>query len=61
MDLWRSEERNAEFLDFDALDHWRGFGGVRNEEDFLITDDGARRLGPPKPLTVDEIESLRTS
>jgi Xaa-Pro aminopeptidase len=61
MDLWRSEGRNAEFLDFDALDQWRDFGGVRNEEDFLITDDGARRLGPPKPLTVDEIESLRSS
>jgi Xaa-Pro aminopeptidase len=60
MDLWRSEGRHAEFLDFDALDHWRDFGGVRNEEDFLITDDGARRLGPPKPLTVDEIEGLRS-
>ena len=61
MDLWRSEGRNAEFLDFDALDQWRDFGGVRNEEDFLITDGGARRLGPAKPLSIDEIESLRSS
>jgi Xaa-Pro aminopeptidase len=59
MDLWRSEGRNAEFLDFNRLDRWRDFGGVRNEEDFLITADGARRLGPAKPVTVEEIEALR--
>ena len=60
MDLWRSEGRNAEFLDFDRLDEWRGFGGIRNEEDFLITGDGYRRLGPAKPVTIDEIETLRS-
>ncbi len=60
MDLWRSQNHCAEFLDFDALDQWRDFGGVRNEEDFLITKDGARRLGKAKPLTIDEVESLRT-
>jgi len=32
---------------------------VRNEEDYLITPDGARRLGPRKPQTVEEIEKLR--
>ncbi len=59
MDLWRSEGTCAEFIDFDELDRWRDFGGVRNEEDFLITADGARRLGPHKPQTIEEIESLR--
>jgi len=61
MDLWRSEGRGADFIDFDELDKWRDFGGVRNEEDFLITSEGARRLGPHKPQTVEEIESLRGS
>lgn len=61
MDLWRSEGRCADFIDFDELDKWRDFGGVRNEEDFLITAEGARRLGPHKPQTVEEIESLRDS
>ena len=59
MDLWRSRGHNADFLDFDRLDEWRDFGGVRNEEDFLITPDGARRLGPAKPLTIKEVEALR--
>jgi Xaa-Pro aminopeptidase len=60
MDLWRERNHCAEFLDFDALDQWRHFGGVRNEEDWLITADGARRLGKPKPLTISEIEALRS-
>jgi len=60
MDLWRSQNHCAEFLDFDALDQWRDFGGIRNEEDYLITSDGARRLGKAKPLTVDDIEALRS-
>jgi len=59
MDLWRSQNHCAEFLDFDAFDGWRDFGGARNEEDYLITADGARRLGPAKPMTVSEVQALR--
>jgi len=59
MDLWRSRGHCAAFIDFDELDKWRDFGGVRNEEDWLITADGARRLGPAKPRTVAEVEALR--
>ena len=61
MDLWRAEGHCAEFINFDELDKWRDFGGVRNEEDFVITADGARRLGPHKPQTVEEIETLRSN
>ena len=34
-------------------------GGIRNEEDYLITPTGARRLGKKIPLTPDEVEALR--
>ena len=60
MDLWRSQNHCADFLDFDALDLWRDFGGVRNEENYLITSYGARRLGKAKPLTIEEVEALRS-
>ena len=61
MDRWRADGHCQEFIDFDELDKWRDFGGVRNEEDFLITGDGARRLGRAKPKTAEEIEALRGS
>ena len=59
MDLWRSQNHCRDFLDFDALDQWRDFGGIRNEEDYLMTTNGARRLGKVKPLTVEDVEALR--
>ena len=34
-------------------------GGIRNEENYLITDTGARRLGKTKPKTIDEVETIR--
>ncbi|MGD2122504.1 MAG: Xaa-Pro aminopeptidase [Gemmatimonadota bacterium] len=61
IDLWEAEGRLAEFIDYDELNKWRDFGGVRNEEDYLITSEGARRLGPRKPQTVQELEGLRQS
>jgi len=48
-------------LDFGALDEWRDFGGIRNEEDLVITSDGARRLGAAGPLHIDEVEALRAT
>jgi len=59
MDLWESQGNCGEFIDFAELNKWRDFGGMRNEEDYLITADGGRRLGPAKPKTVQEIESIR--
>jgi Xaa-Pro aminopeptidase len=59
IDVWKAKGHLAEFIDYEELDKWRDFGGVRNEEDYLITADGARRLGPHKPQTVQELEGLR--
>jgi Xaa-Pro aminopeptidase len=59
MDLWRSRGHLTDFIDYDELDKWRDFGGMRNEEDYLVTPDGARRLGPRKPQTEEEIGEIR--
>ncbi len=56
---WRSEGRFTDFIDYEALEAYEGFGGLRIEEDFLVTATGARRLGPPKPRTALEIEAAR--
>jgi Xaa-Pro aminopeptidase len=61
MDLWRTQGRFTAFLNYDELDKWRYFGGVRNEEDYLVTAQGRRRLGKKKPLTVQEVEEVRSA
>jgi len=61
MDLWRSQNRFNEFINWEEVYKYRNFGGVRNEEDFVMTENGAQLLGKPKPKTVEEIEAIRGS
>jgi len=59
IDMWRSEKRFGEFLNYNEIEKFRDFGGIRNEEDFLITENGSRLLGNPVPKTIEEVESYR--
>ena len=58
MDVWQKEGRHAPFIDYDALASWRGFGGVRIEDDVLVTDDGHRVLGPEIPKAPGAVEAV---
>jgi Xaa-Pro aminopeptidase len=59
IDLWRSEGKFNDFLNWDEINKFRNFGGIRNEENFLVTENGYKRLGKPKPKTIDEVEAIR--
>ncbi len=59
IEAWQSQKRFASFLNYDRIELYKDFGGVRNEEDFLITEQGARLLGKPLAKTIDEVEALR--
>ncbi len=59
IDLWRGENKLAGFINYEKVEAYKDFGGIRNEEDFLITETGARRLGKKIPLTPEEVEALR--
>ncbi len=59
IDLWRSEKKFTDFINYDKLETYKDFGGIRNEEDYLITDTGSHLLGKKIPLTTDEVEALR--
>lgn len=58
IDQWRAEKRLMDFLDYDRIEAWKDFGGIRNEENALITADGHRILGKRKPLTIEDLESM---
>lgn len=59
IDQWRAEGLHTEFINFDKLDDWRNFGGIRIEDNVLITENGHHILGKPVPKTVEEVEALR--
>lgn len=58
--LWESQGKFKEFVNYDALKSYYDFGGVRIEDNYLITEDGAQLLGEPIPKTIAEIEGLRS-
>ena len=61
IDLWKSSGKFSDFLNWSEIEKFRNFGGIRNEEDFLVTENGYRLLGKAKPKTIEEIEFLRNS
>ena len=56
---WKAAKKHPEFINYDRVEKYRDFGGIRIEEDFLITESGSRRLGNPVPKSVKDIEELR--
>jgi len=61
IDQWKGEMKHTDFINYDQVEKYRGFGGIRIEDDVLITDTGSRVLGTPIPKTVDEVEATMNS
>ncbi|MFP4549127.1 MAG: aminopeptidase P family protein [Fidelibacterota bacterium] len=59
IDLWKGENKLTEFINYDRLEKYKGFGGIRNEEDFVITKNGYKLLGKPKPKTIAAVENQK--
>lgn len=60
MDKWQGEGLFNDFVNWAEVQKFRTFGGIRNEEDYMMTENGARRLGTKiKPKTVEEVEAVR--
>jgi Xaa-Pro aminopeptidase len=57
----KSENKYLEFVNYDKLEDYKSFGGIRLEDDFLITNNGSRLLGTKLPTTSMEIEDFRIS
>lgn len=59
IDKWRAEGLHKDFLNYDKIETYKDFGGIRNEEDFLITETGARLLGKPLPKSMEDVEAAK--
>ena len=62
IDLWHKEGHCKEFINFECLEQYKDFGGIRIEDDLLITHDGCRFLGtkriPYHPKDLEEIMNV---
>jgi len=57
-DRWKAEQKNAQYINYELLDEYRDFGGIRIEDDVLVTDSDCRVLGKKIPKTIAEVEDL---
>jgi Xaa-Pro aminopeptidase len=58
--MWKTEKRFEQFINYNALRPYMNFGGVRIEQDYLITRKSSRLLGRKKPMEIAEIEVIRS-
>lgn len=55
---WKREHINEQFINFSKVEQYLGFGGIRIEDDLLITANGARRLGKKRvPAEIEDVEN----
>ena len=59
IDEWKAKKHCADFLNFDKLDEYKDFGGIRIEDDVLITKDGCRFIGKDRiPYHPKDVEAF---
>lgn len=58
IDQWKNEGQHTGFINYDKVETYKDFGGIRIEDDVLVTETGHRVLGKPIPKTVAEIEEI---
>ncbi len=63
IDEWKAKGLHKDFINYDALEAYRSFGGIRIEDDVLITSDGCRLLGTKRiPYHLEDVEEyMRTN
>lgn len=58
IDIWKNEKKFSDFINYDKVEEYRHFGGIRVEDDVLVTDNGHKVIGPHLAKTVDELETV---
>ena len=57
---WSGQNLFTDFINYGELQHYLSFGGVRIEDNVLVTETGVMVLGQPIPKSVAEVEALRS-
>ncbi len=59
IEQWKAENKFAEFINYDKVEEFKNFGGIRVEDDYVITKNASRKLGKDLAISIDEIEEIR--
>ncbi len=59
IEKWRSEGKHRDFINYEKVEEYMDFGGIRIEDSVAVTEDGCRILGKPVPKEPEDVEALR--
>ncbi len=55
---WKTEKKHSQYINYDMVEKYKAFGGLRIEDDVLVTANGRRVLGKKIPKTINEVEDM---
>ncbi len=58
IDKWQKEKKFTEFINYTKVNQYRNFGGIRIEDDVVVTQNGSRVLGKPIPKAIEDVEEV---
>lgn len=61
IDQWKAKKKFKNYINYDKVEEYRNFGGIRIEDNILITQNGYKVLGRPIPKEVDDVEAWAKS
>lgn len=56
---WKAENKLKDFINYNEVEKYLNFGGVRIEDNYLVTDTGHKKLGKELAKTIEEVEEIR--
>ena len=58
IEKWRAQNMFMEYINYDELEHFMNFGGIRIEDDLVVTESGPKLLGTPLAKSIAEVEAV---
>lgn len=59
INIWEKEKKFSEYINYSKLSQYLNFGGIRIEDDYLITDMGSKLLGREVAKEIEDVEQVR--
>jgi Xaa-Pro aminopeptidase len=59
IETWEAKQHLASFINYDEVNKFKSFGGIRVEDDFVITENGSSMLGKPLAISIEDVEQIR--
>ena len=59
IDKYKAEGKCKGIVNYDKLEQYRDFGGIRLEDDMVVTETGSKQIGSKQiPITVEDVEAM---